>query len=157
MLCPNCGHDNDTAVLVCDKCKADLYDTLLDKIVTRKLRHKDTAELEQGLFTYRPIVIYVNGSDNPLAIERRPEMIVGRNEGDVTVTVDLSEYDAKDKGVSRRHLQMDATKRPIEIVDLDSYNGTYINGEKLIPERPYTINSGDELRLGRLVGRIYYK
>lgn len=157
MFCPNCGHDNADNAVICDNCNADLYDTLLDRISTRKLRPKDTAELERGLANYRPVVMYINGYEEPLAIERRPEIVLGRNEGDNVVEVDLSDYDGQDKGVSRRHVHMDATQRPIVVIDLDSYNGTFINGEKLIPERPYTLNSGDELRLGRLVGRVYYK
>lgn len=157
MLCPNCNYDNADNALTCTNCQADLYDTLLDRIATRKLRPKDTAELEQGSATYRPVVMYISGYDNPVAIERRPEIVIGRNEGDVIVEVDLTDYDAKDKGVSRRHVHMDAMQRPIVVIDLDSYNGTFINGEKLIPERPYTLKSGDELRMGRLVGRIYYK
>jgi pSer/pThr/pTyr-binding forkhead associated (FHA) protein len=42
-------------------------------------------------------------------------------------------------------------------MDLGSYNGTYVNGVKLSADQPYPLESSDEIRLGRLIVRVYYK
>ena len=73
------------------------------------------------------------------------------------LAIDLSHVGALEKGVSRRHLALDASVHPPLVTDLDSCNHSYINGEQLQPQRAYTLESGDELRLGYLTMRVYYK
>lgn len=159
MICPECGHDNRAGVLICERCGSDFYDTLLGAISTKQLDRIDTRELaaDGNPVTSHPIVLYVTHHDQPIAVERRADVTLGRNEADVEVNVNLDPYDGKDKGVSRRHAILNAAINPPTLVDLDSYNGTFINGVKLIPQQPYPLNSGDEIRLGRLALRFYYK
>jgi pSer/pThr/pTyr-binding forkhead associated (FHA) protein len=73
------------------------------------------------------------------------------------VDVDLSEFKAQEMGVSRNHARLNARQDPPVLIDLGSSNGTFVNGQQLKPEQPQTLDSGDEVRLGRLVTRIYYK
>jgi pSer/pThr/pTyr-binding forkhead associated (FHA) protein len=49
--------------------------------------------------------------------------------------------------VSRLHCQLTAGATEIEVVDLDSTNGTYVNGERT-PRT--TLKSGDRLGVGRV-------
>jgi len=56
------------------------------------------------------------------------------------------------KGVSRRHLKFD--KNPdgnISVEDLNTTNGTYLNGRKLAPNLPFPIRPGDEISFGTVV------
>lgn len=164
MNCPDCGHENRVGELVCTQCGADLYDTLLEQVKTQKLGTRTDKLLEEGHpSTSRPIVIYITRDDPPISIDRVNGLIIGRIDPDKPddpenqVDVDLTAYNAAEKGVSRRHLKLNAEKTPPIIEDLDSYNGTFVNGERLVAGVPRDLRSGDEVRLGRLPVRIYFK
>ena len=51
-------------------------------------------------------------------------------------------------GVSRKHIVIDKMESGIGVQDLDSTNGTYINGQRIMPESLVKIKHGDELRIG---------
>ena len=49
--------------------------------------------------------------------------------------------------VSRLHCRLTATDETVDVVDLDSTNGTYINDQRV---KTGCIKSGDRLRIGRV-------
>lgn len=51
--------------------------------------------------------------------------------------------------VSRRHAMVCPTEDGYEIVDLFSRNGTWINEQRLLPNKPYPLPSGSHLRVGQ--------
>ena len=51
------------------------------------------------------------------------------------------------EGVSRRHMQIDADATGLVIKDLDSSNGTYVNGEKIDSQE---LQVGDEIRIDNI-------
>ena len=159
MICSECGYKNRPGVLLCDNCGSDIYDTLLGSISTRQLPPSDTRELagDGQPASSHPLVLYVTSDDTPIAVPRLAEIVIGRTEGDVQVQVDLGPFGGQEHGVSRRHVLLNATRNPPKVTDLDTYNGTFLNGVKLIPQQPYEVNSGDEIRLGHLAVRLYYK
>jgi CheY-like chemotaxis protein len=80
------------------------------------------------------------------------EIVLGRtdSEGKRAVHIDMEPYNAYALGVSRQHAILQATNRGMAIRDLNSANGTYLNGGRLAPNRPYKLKHGDHLALGRL-------
>lgn len=78
--------------------------------------------------------------------------IVGRSDdaSDYHPDIDLSAFEARERGVSRRHAALVQFKGSLHVVDLGSVNGTFINGKRLAPETPFPISPGDEMRLGTL-------
>src|SRR5688500_11279821 len=50
--------------------------------------------------------------------------------------------------VSRLHCQLTAGASEVEVVDLDSTNGTFVNGERI--EKRARLKSGDRLGVGRV-------
>lgn len=64
--------------------------------------------------------------------------------------IDLSAFDSRDKGVSRRHAALIRYEGMPHIIDLYSANGTYLNGKRLSPEHPYALEVFNEVRLGTL-------
>ncbi len=64
--------------------------------------------------------------------------------------IDLSPYDSRDKGVSRRHAALVSYEGVAHIIDLNSANGTYLNSKRLSPDHPYLLSSYNEIRLGTL-------
>ena len=53
--------------------------------------------------------------------------------------------------VSRVHCRLTASSAAVEVIDLDSTNGTYVNGVRV--ERA-SLKDGDELGIGRVTFRI---
>ena len=54
--------------------------------------------------------------------------------------------------VSRLHCQLSATDQGIQVKDLDSTNGTFVNGRRITTA---TLDAGDVLKVGRVDLRIY--
>jgi len=54
--------------------------------------------------------------------------------------------------ISRQHCQLLLRENRILIQDLESFNGTYLNGRRIV--RPTPLNDGDEIRLGPLCLRV---
>lgn len=78
--------------------------------------------------------------------------VIGRsdNKSSYKPDVDLAIYQALEKGVSRRHAAFVRYQGMLHILDLSSVNGTYLNGDRLTPEQPYPLHTGDKLTLGEL-------
>lgn len=64
--------------------------------------------------------------------------------------IDLTVDGASTDGVSRRHARVHLTRAGTFIEDLASTNGTFINGQRLLPAQLYPLEHGDMLHLGRL-------
>lgn len=78
--------------------------------------------------------------EGPLAGQRIPvdaEVVVGRAEADVTID---------DPQISRRHALIRPAVAGLEIEDLDSLNGTWVNGERVDGRR--LLGSGDLVQVG---------
>ena len=54
--------------------------------------------------------------------------------------------------VSRVHCQLAAGAAEIEVVDLDSTNGTYVNGERI--DKSARVKAGDRIGVGRVELRV---
>lgn len=78
--------------------------------------------------------------------------VIGRSDEALHYTpdIDLSVYDSRDKGVSRRHAALINYRDVPHIIDLFSANGTYLNGKRLPPDQPYPLGQSNKLRLGTL-------
>ena len=64
--------------------------------------------------------------------------------------LDLTAHNGQQHGVSRRHAILLPTDEGLCLVDLDSMNGTWINGMYLQPGQKYRIRSGDRVEFGTL-------
>ncbi len=73
--------------------------------------------------------------------------IIGRSDQSSTYIpdIDLSPYEAKKRGVSRRHAVLLNYNNVVHVMDLDSMNGTFINGTRVIPNEPHALRYGDKL------------
>jgi pSer/pThr/pTyr-binding forkhead associated (FHA) protein len=94
------------------------------------------------------------GSENrtTLGVSVTDEMLVGREDSRLgrRPEVDLGPFDGLTNGVSREHARIIYTDATLYIEDLDSTNGTRINGFQLKPHLRYRLRDGDELEFGRL-------
>jgi CheY-like chemotaxis protein len=103
------------------------------------------------------VVFFVDGHREPVGTVVEKEVILGRgNPGASTRTyVDLGKHGAFDKGVSRLHAKIRRVERGFDVQDLDSANGTFINGRSIGKTEIVPLSNGDELRLGELRMHIY--
>ncbi|MFN8528006.1 MAG: FHA domain-containing protein [Anaerolineae bacterium] len=69
---------------------------------------------------------------------------------DYAPDIDLSPFEARERGVSRRHCALVQYKGDLHLVDLGSINGTFINGKRIPPDSAFRVGPGDEIRLGML-------
>jgi hypothetical protein len=64
--------------------------------------------------------------------------------------LDLSHLGAEKRGVSRQHCQLERQGAHLYVTDLNSTNGTYLNGTRLTAYTPYRLADGDRLILSTL-------
>jgi hypothetical protein len=123
---------------------------MLDDLRQEAIRGTDT--LPEGCVEFK-----IAGESESVVVPIGDQIVLGRfAEGtrEVENYVDLTTYFAL--GISRRH----AIIRPqddgaLAIMDLESKNGTCLNGEKLSSGNFYPIDNGDEITLGDLVIHVY--
>jgi pSer/pThr/pTyr-binding forkhead associated (FHA) protein len=64
--------------------------------------------------------------------------------------VDLGPYGGLDLGISRRHFRLSHTGDQFYIEDLQSVNGTVINGQRIPAHTLHPLRSGDHISLGKM-------
>ncbi|NDJ55149.1 MAG: FHA domain-containing protein [Chloroflexi bacterium] len=64
--------------------------------------------------------------------------------------LDFAPYGAMRFGVSRRHALVRPGDRMLYLIDQNSTNGTWVNGQRLLPGRDFPLSDGDVIELGAL-------
>ena len=153
------------AVSVRKKDTQEVGDTLF--LRTREMQKVDTdaqkpgtGELIDGQFPPDG-ELHLTSDDNNREIVLRPthDMLIGRRDSTFKEPdVDFSPWGGFYQGVSRRHAKLSLSSgRTLEITDLASANGTFLNGKRLKPFLAYPIVSGDELTIGRLKVQVAFQ
>ena len=118
----------------------------------KKLRPaiEDTSRPHEGTIPHHIYFVLPDGSEN--AADTRSEIVIGRQArpDDPPVTLDLEPFDGHELGVSRQHCMMKVINDKLILVDLDSINGTFVNGKRAKPLKRYQIVDGDTISIGRL-------
>ncbi|MEO1439611.1 MAG: FHA domain-containing protein [Chloroflexota bacterium] len=109
-----------------------------------------TSQFKEGSVLYfsiervnSPVARYVR--INPFVIGREETAKLNNED------LNLTPYNAVDRGVSRRHAQVFYLNGKVYIEDMGSSNGTYLNGDELEPGKPQQLSDGDEIMLGRML------
>ena len=88
-------------------------------------------------------------------VESRDETLVGReyplDRPCLIGRAEECDIVLKDTSVSRRHARLTQRDEHYWLEDLNSVNLTYLNNQRLTPDRPAPLKDGDLLRLGRLL------
>ncbi|NJN65521.1 MAG: FHA domain-containing protein, partial [Chloroflexaceae bacterium] len=100
----------------------------------------------------RPARLVVKESGLALPLPDAAQALVGRADpvSNFYPDIDLSPYGALQAGVGRRHVRIQLQGAEIFVEDLDSTNGTFLNGQRLLPHTPCPLKHGDEMRLGAM-------
>jgi FHA domain len=85
-----------------------------------------------------PAVVVTSGPETGRRVELDLEVAIGRQDTDLVV---------EDPEVSRRHAVLRRSNGSVVVEDLDSTNGTFVNGERI--QSPIAVGPGDQIRVGR--------
>ncbi len=100
------------------------------------------------------LVIQISGkSHTTLGLEVTERILIGRADPtspDQPPELDLTAYGGKENGVSRRHAEITFLDNSLYITDLDSTNGTKLNGFLLPPHHGFRLRDGDEVQVGQM-------
>lgn len=173
--CANCGHDNRPGVMYCENCgvglggEAPLETKSIDASTEEEkaqLGIEESVLIDvrvQGaaLFGENDVLrLDIEGSSDPIILKPEAETIFGRRDPATGAMpdVDLTPFAGYRMGVSRRHAAIRfGDEQLLNLWDLGSSNGTYLNGERLNAHRPYRLHDGDELRLGQMMIRVRFQ
>lgn len=154
-FCPICKSQNEEGALVCDYCGTVFVDLHLGEETTKNMSNRRATDLLGNSGELRPpshgMAFFLFGKTEPFAVLNEDLIYLGRVEKETTEAfVDLTPVDGFDMGVSRRHAMIQRQENRVEIMDLHSSNGTFLNGNRLLPEKFYELKSGTVIQLGRL-------
>lgn len=98
------------------------------------------------------LVVRIVEYNRLVATSIKPRLIIGRGGSTREPDIDLAPFGGIDGGVSRWHaaIHYDDTEGVLYIEDMNSTNGTRLNGFQIEPGRRYRLRNGDEIELGRV-------
>ncbi|MBZ0278781.1 MAG: FHA domain-containing protein [Anaerolineae bacterium] len=178
-VCPNCAHSNRAGVIFCENCGTNLLTGKQPSLGTRDLmKEKESLEKQSettklntsesqaiksagsSVFTDDMVLrIEIEGGLTPMLVFPKVEIIFGRRDPSSgnQPDVDMTAYAGYRMGVSRRHAALRLHDRRLDVSDLGSSNGTFLNGQRLEAHQPYQVRDGDELRLGQMVLKLFFQ
>ena len=163
IICPNCRHSNREGLLFCEYCGVELTDDAL--MYTTEITASPDETNEHITYGSAHIggatSLKFSFDDTGMTILLRPKssLTIGRRDETTNSIpdVDLAPYGAVERGVSRQHGRLDVAEGTIMLTDTGSSNGTYLNGQRLLPNQPRILREGDEVRFGKLVTHISFQ
>jgi hypothetical protein len=166
--CLNCDTQYDEDSLYCAHCGCILGHTLTGTKKTNLLNVTSTetgvqqrvVNLEWGTSYFHPrarLSLYHIDLQRvmPVPISDVP-IILGRNVDNAPDIFDLTQCDAEEYGVSRRHVKISRLRDFLQVEDLNSSNGTFLNKTRLLPDVTYTLRNRAILQLGHMVLKIHF-
>jgi len=165
-FCPSCKLYNEPGAIFCVHCGAPFEEANIPVVTTSRFGMPESTLPEAGDQQPRPphpipdkgMAFYFVDDKIPFELRADDDFIIGRKTDDSPEKiVDLINYDAFGHGVSRRHAKIRRAPEGYEIIDLESTNGTWVNEQRLTPNKPYPLASGSLLRLGRMRMYVIFK
>lgn len=179
ILCPNCLYKELVGAIFCSQCGAQLiFEEGVPTSTIKGDGTKDfdgspsatqaipafqsidgLSGIEPSIPTHPPaptspsaLLLNIINAGESIPISDSGEITLGRtSEGQSVVPdIDLTPFKAYEAGVSRMHAVLIIQDDKISAMDLDSANGTRLNGAPLTPNIPYPLKNGDILTLGKL-------
>jgi len=156
-ICPRCYHRQSKEISICEECELQLGSNTLKMqtlpMLTLTDIELDVAEIRRGTITF-PFDgwLILDFGKEQLTLPVTERLILGRIISDEqTEIVDLSPFNGRKKGVSKKHVAIELGVDGILVItDLGTFNGTVLNNKRLSPFTQYRLYDGDKLRLGNL-------
>ena len=160
--CPSCGFNNRPGVVFCENCGTSLLSGG-SPLSTKALEADEQKDMDPGDQPPPSVVssssrtemfpadgtlrLEIEGGTEPiyLGLNHR-EIVLGRRDPATGALpdVDLTPFAGYRMGVSRRHSQIRHSEEGhLDVFDLGSSNGTFLNGRRLEAHYPYRLRDGD--------------
>jgi pSer/pThr/pTyr-binding forkhead associated (FHA) protein len=160
ITCPNCGNKEMPGALYCKECGTQ-FSALRDPtvIISASLAdqlHQPVAEASEPVVPPTPtdasLSLFIVETGEVIPLEGDTEFTIGRSSEDQPILpdIDLAPYHAYEYGVSRLHVSIKISQPFALLTDFGSANGTQLNGQKILPNKPYPITHGDIFTLGKM-------
>jgi hypothetical protein len=148
------GNDNaQTKKLVEDQPDMPVGDTIrLDDTVS----HHELATYKSPIPSRLRVILPDHSEE--IYTSLRPYLIIGRatRSGTSKVDIDLNPFDEGVQGISRVHAMIQPTPDGLVVKDLKSINGSQLNGERLEPNQPALLHTGDRIKIGNLKIEVHF-
>ncbi len=160
VICENCGKPNPVEENYCYAC-GHILPAGIQAVATRGLSGGSSLkpQLRWGTAYFGDQMIlrmHVRDANELIEKQFMDECVLGRTQVESGMAIDLSPYNALDLGVSREHAKLTRQSATIMVQDLGSTNGTFLNGQRLLPYQPRVLRNEDELCLGDMVLRVSF-
>lgn len=146
ITCPECKSNEVEGVLFCSKCGTSLIG-----VVSLGDRAKLTGSMQR-------LSIEIIDLNQQITLQGKRKYVLGRaveSEQSYRLDANLNPYGGYENGVSRQHVVIKVMKGRVFVVDLNSSNRTFIDGEELLPGNEYELQPDSVLRLGKLRMRVH--
>lgn len=165
--CPNCNAEQFDGTIFCTDCGSGMQAASRRETTTALNKASGSGSLSnvvEDIATITPVtsqpglrrvVLVVINSGRRIELDTRDDILVGRKDHarGIFPDVDLGLDGGYDAGVSRRHAIISVREGGCVLEDLDSANGTFINGRRVLAQTPTAVHSGDEVKFGTLILR----
>jgi len=167
-ICPVCKHHNELEAIFCANCGAAMENPFMDSGTRTQKTNMAVApesikdwSIKDAEIPDSGIGVYIAGNLQPSFTDSKREIVIGRRTGKTSkvsdALFDLAPFGGYGQGVSRRHVVIQQTDHGYEVLDLGSVNGTWLNGERLVPHKAYPLASGARLKLGSMRLLVLYR
>lgn len=142
--CATCGSENYPGTLFCKECGQFLLQE----------RGRATG---QELNQVQNIHYLIPSSRRQGKLDASEAIWIGRADPDHQYwpQLDLTGDGGMEMGVSRRHALIRKEQRALVLIDKSSVNGTWIDSERLVPDRAYRLSDVTQVRFGRLPVQLF--
>jgi FHA domain len=157
--CLRCRKPCQPGKVFCSICGASLSEDSTTKVIPIYKRLAPADTIVGGVFVKKRQLIFFQIGEFWFTLPLAETVVIGRQSvtsPDPQADVGLDLFGAQEHGVSRRHARIRRGGDVIYICDLDSANGTFLNGRRLVSNQEQILRSGDELKLGRLTIKVEF-
>jgi pSer/pThr/pTyr-binding forkhead associated (FHA) protein len=165
LICGNCQARQYEGTVFCTECGAAIVAlgphnpttfTLERSATVPPLTDVSSPEAAVAPAVQAALRLTIIGTGRRIELHPAPSLLIGRRDAarGVYPDIDLSGDGGYDAGVSRRHARLLYRHNGYILEDLQSANGTFVNGNRVSPDQPAAVRLGDELGFGSLVVRI---
>jgi pSer/pThr/pTyr-binding forkhead associated (FHA) protein len=162
IVCPACGHEMTGNPVVCENCNEPMPlptgDTVILKgetaIIPTKKKRWSSAEVGEG----QSIRVLIDQAVRTIRLPTDAHVTLGRADEDSEQKpdIDLTPHNALAGGVSRIHAALRLYDGMVQVKDLNSTNGTVLNGQQVSAHEWRIVRDGDKLRLGSLTMTLFF-
>jgi len=163
-ICAKCGKVHLSFRLYCKECgfimpsalsRQDDVTILLSDITT----HPVSAGWGRSYFhAYARLTLRRNDTGEALDVPlEHTQVLIGRASVNFIPQVAFSAPLAEEMGISRLHARLERRETTLLVTDLQSTNGTFLDGARLVSKVAYKLHNKALLQLGKLVLHVEFR